>query len=293
MSVSKGANLLAFPGRQILNLSAAPMRLGPALFTYNTLNYPLRSSQMKTCYSVFHTQTCQNSFFFNGEGGYSFKWSNCKNSSLINQTERRGSNVSLVQLNERPQILISAGRCFVDFLRFSKQISWNTRDHFLSYPFSYVRELLQYGSIKAKLSSWERSVDHFQRYRPAGTLRMSDMMEKLWPAKPFSSKVFFFFLAAELYVRIRGGTRVLLINNNRAAWQVESRAGPCNLLCGAGNFDKMGSAGGQHQVQFTEWGMDKYTYNCLCKFTCVFFYISRSKNIFILIASVIKMQFTT
>lgn len=118
------------------------------------------------------------------------------------------------------------------------------------------RDLLQSGATKTKLSSWENSVKQIQRHRPAGTLRMRDNIEKLRPAKPSSSKVF--SLSSSWVVRIRGGTRVLLINNNRAAWQVESRAGLRNLLCSVGNFDTMGSAGGQHNVQYTEWRMDKY-----------------------------------
>ena len=134
------------------------------------------------------------------------------------------------------------------------------------------RDLLQSGATKAKLSSWESSVKQIRRHRPAGTLRMRDSIEKLWPAKPSSSKVFFF--SSSCVVRIRGGTRVLLIKNNTAAWQVESRSGLRNLLCSAGNLGKMGSAGGQREVQCTEWGMDKYTANCMRKFTSVFFYIS-------------------
>ena len=132
------------------------------------------------------------------------------------------------------------------------------------------RDLLQSGATQAKLSSWESSVKQIQRHRPKRTLRMSDNIEKLWLAKHSSSRVF--FLCSSWVVRIRGGTRALFINT--AAWQVESRAGLRNLLCSAGNFGRMGSVGGQHEVQYTEWGMDKFTYNCMCKFTWVFFYIA-------------------
>jgi hypothetical protein len=174
---------------------------------------------------------------------------------------------------------MSTGRCFVDFLSLSEQSSWNTHDCFLSYLFFYVIQrplsILRYkGQIKQlrkqrqadSKAQASRNTSNERHYREAvageAILKQS------------------FFLSSSWVVRIRGGIRVLLINNNTAAWQVESRAGPRNLLCSAGNFDKMGSAGDQHEVQHTEWGMDKYTYNCLCKFTCVFFYISCSIKIY-------------
>ena len=56
----------------------------------------------------------------------------------------------------------------------------------------------------------------------------------------------------KLSLRIRGETRVPFIKNNTAAGQIESRPGLRNLLCGAGNFGKMGSAVRQRELRYTE-----------------------------------------
>jgi hypothetical protein len=41
---------------------------------------------------------------------------------------------------------------------------------------------------------------------------------------------------------------------------LQSRSGLLNLLCGAGNFSKIWSACRQHEIQHTEWRMNKYMY---------------------------------
>ena len=51
-----------------------------------------------------------------------------------------------------------------------------------------------------------------------------------------------------------------------------SGASLINLLCGAGNFGKIWSTCGQHEIQYREWRMNKYTYNYMYNFTCLFLY---------------------
>jgi hypothetical protein len=58
-----------------------------------------------------------------------------------------------------------------------------------------------------------------------------------------------------------------------------SAAGLLNLLCGAGNFGKIWPACGQHEIQYTKWRMNKYTYNYMYNFTHVFLYTSRAIKI--------------
>jgi hypothetical protein len=53
------------------------------------------------------------------------------------------------------------------------------------------------------------------------------------------------------------------------------RTGLLSFLCGAGNFGKIWSACGKHEIQYTEWRMNKYkhtrVYNFTCAFLCTFY----------------------
>jgi hypothetical protein len=53
------------------------------------------------------------------------------------------------------------------------------------------------------------------------------------------------------------------------------RADLFSLLLEAGNFSKILSGLGQHEIQSTEVQMNKYKHN----FTCVFFYIMHNNNV--------------
>jgi hypothetical protein len=46
--------------------------------------------------------------------------------------------------------------------------------------------------------------------------------------------------------------------------------GPLNILCGAGNLGKIWSACVQHEIQYTEWKINKSMYNFMHDFNCVY-----------------------
>jgi len=43
-----------------------------------------------------------------------------------------------------------------------------------------------------------------------------------------------------------------------------------NFLCGVDNFGKILFACGQHEIQYISWEMNKYMYNNIYNFTCIF-----------------------
>jgi len=62
----------------------------------------------------------------------------------------------------------------------------------------------------------------------------------------------------------------------------QSGAGPLNLACGEGNFGKMRSACGPHEIKYTEWRMNEKTYNCVYNSTVYFLYNMCKKNVLII-----------
>jgi len=55
---------------------------------------------------------------------------------------------------------------------------------------------------------------------------------------------------------------------------------PINLLCGAGNFGKIWSACGQHEIQYTDRSMNKCKFNFTHYLTRVFIHTSRTIKIY-------------
>ena len=51
------------------------------------------------------------------------------------------------------------------------------------------------------------------------------------------------------------------------------KPGLFNFLSGVDNSGKILFACGQHEIQYIKWEMDKFKYNYMYNFTCIFLYI--------------------
>ena len=68
---------------------------------------------------------------------------------------------------------------------------------------------------------------------------------------------------------------------------------PFSLVCDAGHFGKVWSAGGQHEIQYTQWRMNNYTYDYMYNFTLYLSYISCSQNLMIIIRNIYKKKWNS
>jgi hypothetical protein len=157
--------------------------------------------------------------------------------------------VSRLHLIKIPLIWVSNGSCFVVFLSLARQISYSMQDRMLSYPFCHVAQTLPcIWRYMGQIKRWESSVKQIERQ---ASRRTSNELQYWRSCSRRSHPQAKFFPTGSWVVRICGGTRVPLIDDNTAARQVESRTGLLNLLCGAGIFGKIWSACGQYEIQYT------------------------------------------
>jgi hypothetical protein len=82
-------------------------------------------------------------------------------------------------------------------------------------------------------------------------------------------------------------TRAHVLCTNKHRPPSEFRTCLLNPLCHGGPFEENSTVSGQHQIQYTEWRLDTYTYNQMYNFTYAYFIYHVNKNILLITEKII------